>query len=257
MIVVFSGSDSFSRIWSQGEREREREREGRGGGEGWTKLSAGVNFAFSSMRNDMHAEERQARFERELKCKSEESDRAHRSVPTSCLYPLESKLGFSHMSIFSQSAERAAQAAPNGIKKWATFLVVFRCLNLTASPLKAFDGVQKGQVHSKKHKPSKKYFCWRSTLGSPPAGLKVSHFFGRKRSFMVEGKDVKARSFLFLSFNQLIKNRNITTVITDLDIAVRLQWSRPHTCRYSFQWCLYKLRCYDTREFLPHTHRHL
>ena len=27
LIVVFSGSDSFSRIWSHGERERERERE--------------------------------------------------------------------------------------------------------------------------------------------------------------------------------------------------------------------------------------
>ena len=27
LIVVFSGSDSFSRIWSHAERERERERE--------------------------------------------------------------------------------------------------------------------------------------------------------------------------------------------------------------------------------------
>ena len=31
LIVVFSGSDSFSRIWSHGERERERE--GGGGGD--------------------------------------------------------------------------------------------------------------------------------------------------------------------------------------------------------------------------------
>ena len=31
-IVVFSGSDSFSQIWSHGERERERERERGGGG---------------------------------------------------------------------------------------------------------------------------------------------------------------------------------------------------------------------------------
>ena len=52
------------------------------------------------MPNDMHAEERQARLERELKCKSEESDEAPGSVPTSCLDPLESKLEFSHMSIF-------------------------------------------------------------------------------------------------------------------------------------------------------------
>ena len=74
------------------------------------------------------------------------------------------------MSIFSQSAERAARVEPNGVKKGATFFLVFRCLNHTASSRKALNGVQKGQVHSKKHKPSKKYFCWRSTPGSPPAG---------------------------------------------------------------------------------------
>ena len=36
---------------------------------------AGVNFAFSSMPNDVHAEEKQARLEGELKCKSEEIGR--------------------------------------------------------------------------------------------------------------------------------------------------------------------------------------
>ena len=90
------------------------------------------------MPNDMHTEEKQARLERELKCKWEETDKAHRSVPTSCLDPLQSKLGFSHMSIFSQSTERAARAAPNGVKKEATVLLVFRCLNQTASSRKAF-----------------------------------------------------------------------------------------------------------------------
>ena len=104
------------------ERERERERErrergrewgGGGGSQRWnrtyqnepdgTELTAGVNLAFSS--NDMHAEEtcmqrrdsealHEGRLERELKCKSEESDEAHRSVPTGCLDPIESKLGF-------------------------------------------------------------------------------------------------------------------------------------------------------------------
>ena len=93
------------------QRERERERGGGGGGWDWTERTAGVNFAFSSMPNDKHAEERQARLERELKCKWEESDKAHRSVPTSCRDPLESKLGFSHMSIFSQSAERRPMAS--------------------------------------------------------------------------------------------------------------------------------------------------
>ena len=106
---------------------------------------------------------------------SEESVKAYRSVLTSCLDSVESKLGFSHLSIFSQSAERAARAAPNGVKKGATFLLLFRSLNHTDSSRKLFNGVQKGQVHSKKHKPSKKYFCGRSTQGSPPAGLKDSY----------------------------------------------------------------------------------
>ena len=75
---MFSGSDSFSQIWSRREREREREREGGRGG-GGQRLNrtdmAGVNFAFSSMPNDVHAEEKQVRLEGELKCKSEEIGR--------------------------------------------------------------------------------------------------------------------------------------------------------------------------------------
>ena len=108
-----------------------------------------------------------------VSCKLEESDKAHCSVdlPTSCLDPLEPKLGFSHMSIFSQSAERAARAAPNGVKKGATFLLVFRCLNHTASSRKAFNGVQKGQVHSKKHKPSKNIFVDDRLRGHHPRAL--------------------------------------------------------------------------------------
>ena len=133
---------------------------------------AGVNFAFSSMPNDMHAEEKQARLEHELKCKSEESDKAHRSVPTSCLDPLESKLGFSHKSIFSQSAEWPHERRPMASRKEQLSSSVFRCLNHTASSRKAFNGVQKGQGHSKKHKPSKKYIYGRSISGSPPAGLR-------------------------------------------------------------------------------------
>ena len=40
LIVVFSGSDSFSRIWSHGEREREKEREREmGGGGGGQRLN--------------------------------------------------------------------------------------------------------------------------------------------------------------------------------------------------------------------------
>ena len=174
-IVVFSGNHRFFFLNLVTRGERKRERGGGGGGvvRDWTELTAGVNFAFSSMPNDMHAEERQARLEHELKCKWEESDKAHRSVPTSCLDPLEhveSKLGFSHMSIFSQSAERAARAAPNGVKKGAIFLLVFRCLNHTAFSRKAFNGVQKGQVHSKKHKPSKKIFLLTIDFGVTTRG---------------------------------------------------------------------------------------
>ena len=130
-----------------------------------------MKFAFSSMPNNMQAEEREARLERELKFKSEESDKAHRSVPASCLDPLESKLGLSHMSIFSQSAERAARAAPNGVKKGATFLLVFRCANHTASLRKPFNGIQKGQVHSKKHKPSKNILVDDRLRGHHPRAL--------------------------------------------------------------------------------------
>ena len=55
------------------ERDKEREKGGGGGGGGGQRLNrtymAGVNFAFSSMPNDVHAEEKQARLEGELKCK--------------------------------------------------------------------------------------------------------------------------------------------------------------------------------------------
>ena len=85
LIVVFSGSDSFSRIWShelvtRRDRSRERERGGGGRVRDWTELTAGVNFAFSSMPNDMHAEERQARLERELKCMSRQRRVSKRTV---------------------------------------------------------------------------------------------------------------------------------------------------------------------------------
>ena len=54
----------------------------------------------------------------------------------------------------------AARAAPNGVKEGTTFRLVFRCLNHTFFSWKVFHGFQKGQVHSRKHKLSKKYF-WK------------------------------------------------------------------------------------------------
>ena len=65
------------------------------------------------------------RLEREPKCKSDESDKAHRSIPTSCLDPLESKLGFSHMFIFSQSAERPHVQRPMVSRKEQLFSLFF------------------------------------------------------------------------------------------------------------------------------------
>ena len=53
---------------TQREREREREKGEGGGGQRLNRTyMAGVNFAFSSMPNDVHAEEKQARLEGELK----------------------------------------------------------------------------------------------------------------------------------------------------------------------------------------------
>ena len=84
-----------------GHTERQRERGGGGGGRvrDWTELTAGVNFAFSSMpmRAQWHAcrgETRETRTWVEVHVTSEESVKAYRSVPTSCPDLLESKLGF-------------------------------------------------------------------------------------------------------------------------------------------------------------------
>ena len=60
--VEFGGSDSqFSNLVTR--RGREKEREGGVGVRDLTEPTAGVNFAFSSMPNDMHEEEKQARLE--------------------------------------------------------------------------------------------------------------------------------------------------------------------------------------------------
>ena len=102
LIVVFSGSDSFSQIWSHAERERE----GEGGGGGRQRLyrtyMAGVNFAFSSKSNDIdvHAEEKQARLEGELKCKSEEIGRVTKRTVAyrpAVSIRLSQSLGFPHV----------------------------------------------------------------------------------------------------------------------------------------------------------------
>ena len=106
------------------QRERERRREGEGGG-GGQRLNrtymAGVNFAFSSMPNDVHAEEKQARLQGELKCKSEEIGRVTKRTvayrPAVSIDPLESRLGFSHMSILASPLSGPHERRPMASRK--------------------------------------------------------------------------------------------------------------------------------------------
>ena len=140
LVVVFSGSHT----------QREREREGGWGGgvvRDRTELMAGVHFAFSSMPKDMHADEKQARFERELKCKSEESDKAHRPAVS---IRLSRSLGFPTCLFLASPLSGPHERGPIASRKEQ--VCSFFSLN-TACLRKAFNGVKKGQVHSEKHKP--------------------------------------------------------------------------------------------------------
>ena len=67
-----------------------------------------------------------------------------------------------------------ATKGPNPPKETLTFKNELFWQTTSGSLPAGLNGIQKGQVHSKKQKPSKKHFCWRSTSGSPPTGLKVS-----------------------------------------------------------------------------------
>ena len=104
---------------------------------------------------------------------SEESVKAYRSVPTSCLDPVESKLGFSHLSIFSHSPERAARAAPNGVKKGATFLLLFRSLNHTDSSRKPFNGFRRAKFTQRNTNIQKYIFVDDRLRGHHPRALKA------------------------------------------------------------------------------------
>ena len=161
-----------------GHTERQTERERGGGGWGrvrdWTELTASVNFAFSSMPSDMHEEERQARLERELKCMSRQRRVSKRTVAyrPAVSIRLSRSLGFPTCLFLVSLLSGPHERRPMASRKEQLSSSFFLSLNHTDSSRKPFNGVQKGQVHSKKHKPSKKYFCGRSTQGSPPAGLK-------------------------------------------------------------------------------------
>ena len=144
---------------------------------------------------------------------------------------------------FSQSPERAARAAPNGVKKGATILLVFRCLNLTVSSRKAFNGVQKGQVHSKKHKPSKKYFCWRSISGSPPAGLKSA----AHNHLAVELVQVWPNPFDFWGW-WILQSRFSLSLSLPLFLVLFADVLRQH---YLSNWSFTMKRCWKTESSSP------
>ena len=131
-----------------------------------------MNFAFSSMPNDMHAEERQARLERELKCMSRQRRVSKRTVAyrPAVSIRLSRSLGFPTCLFLVSLLSGAARAAPNGVKKGATFLLLFRSLNHTDSSRKPFNGVQKGQVHSKETQTFKKIFLWTIDSGVTTRG---------------------------------------------------------------------------------------
>ena len=65
------------------------------------------------------------RLQLELKCKSEESYKADRSVPTSCLDPLESELGFFHMSILASPLSEPHERCPMTSRKDQLFSLFF------------------------------------------------------------------------------------------------------------------------------------
>ena len=194
LIVVLSGSESYSWIWSRGERG--------GGFRDWTELTAGVNFIFSSISKDMWAEQRQARLKRASKCKLEESDNGHRRR-TSSVDPLESnrviKESFKDQrwaweeSVRAEKRDRDAERErerkrrfgvnaivsrvtsgfpaclflasplrerPTGAqwRQGGTFLLDFCCLNHTASSRKAFHGFQMAKLTQRNTNCQHKYF---------------------------------------------------------------------------------------------------
>ena len=151
-IVMLSGSDSFSRISSRGERERER------GGGGSQRLNRSYRWRSELRSVACPTICRQRRDKRDLNvsrsaCQRSLSDKAHRSIPTRCLDPLESKHGFSHMSIFSQSAEQLHEQR----QERSNFYPCYSFLEPHSLFKRSFYGFQKGQAHCQKDKLSKKF----------------------------------------------------------------------------------------------------
>ena len=155
---MLSGSESFSRIWPHGERE--------GGGGSRTELTVGVNFVFRINPDDMRRDKRDSNVSGSV---------SQRRVATrtvayrpAVLIRLSRSLGFP-TCLFLGSPLSGRTSGAQWRQERSNFFLVFRCL--TASSRKAFHRLQKGQVHSKKHKLSKKFFLDDRLRGHHPRGL--------------------------------------------------------------------------------------
>ena len=143
-----------------GERERERERERE------SRLTAGVNFVFSGFLNDPR------RDKRDSKCRWEELGAAKRTVHrTDQSRAYRRRQGFP-CRLFLASQLNGRTSSAEWRQRRNNFSPCFSLLESHIFSWKVFHGFQRGQVHSRKHKLSKKCFWRWSSPWSPPAGLK-------------------------------------------------------------------------------------
>ena len=138
--------------------------EGEDSERGETKFSAGVTVKFTAPTT-MHVEEKQPEsvsaprdtWSASRNMRKQAVSDSTRIVP----YRLDQSgvVAYTMGRLFLYPAPwAAAWTAPDGVKERAGFCLVFRSLNTTSSHRQFFHGLQKGQIHSRKHQLSKKDF---------------------------------------------------------------------------------------------------
>ena len=171
LIVVFSGTVSFSRIWSHGERERER------GGGGWSKIEQNLPLAWTSLSVACPTICMQRRDKRDSNVSWSASQRrvtkrtvAYRPAVSIRFTCLESKIGFPTCLFLASPLSGPYERRPMGSRKEQLSPLFF--VAWTTQPLhqKLVMGFRRAKL-TQWHKPSERYFCWRSTSGSLPVGL--------------------------------------------------------------------------------------
>ena len=173
LIVEFSESDSFSRIWSHGERERERE--GGGGSRGseieqnlalaWTSLSVAFPTICMQGRDKRDSNVSWSATSQRRVTKRTVAYRPAVSIPLSRSYGIPTCLYLA--SPLSDPYERRPMASRKE-QLSSLFFVAW-----TTRPLhEKLSMGSEGPSSLKETQIVKKYFCVRSTPGSPPAGLK-------------------------------------------------------------------------------------